>query len=342
MLFIVIHHFIVHAVFPESLDVTTPLSTSNISATIVNGFLFIAVNCFVLISGYYGIHLKGKSLINLYLTCALYGLLFYLLHLYVDNAHIGRSIIYNSLLIFSHGSWWFINAYVILMLMSPILNSAINSMNRRQHSLAIILLLFMQVYFGNFWQTDIYDNNGYHAFNFMLIYLVGQYLYRYVTLKWIDSHRWRHLGLYMICAICWAGLTIIDHIYPMEHWIECTYNNIFTLAGALFFFCFMLSFHFQSRFINWLAVSALAVYLAQDSSYSGAVVYNTAIRYSTLLGTTLMAKWVYILVISVAFFVIVLLVDKIRYYTFQWLFSWPITRKVICKCDKIFEVFEKK
>lgn len=340
MLFIVIHHFIVNAIFKECCleEEMISLTVTNISAIFVNGFLYIAVNCFVLISGYYGIHLKCKSLLNLYLTCALYGLIAYLIHLYVDDAHIGHSILYNSLFIFSHSKWWFVNAYVILLFLSPLLNTAIVNMNKRQLLFVILLLLVMQIYFGNFWQANGFDVKGYHAFNFVLIYVIGQYLHRYVSINEINCHRWANLGLYVICAFCWIGLTLLDQVYPLTHWSGWTYHNIFILGGALFFFCFMLSFHFQNRFVNWLATSVLSVYLVQDNAYLSTLIYGATTKYCSLLCVTLIAKWVYVVLISMSFFIIILLLDKIRYYTFKWFFGWSATKRMLYKCDKVFNV----
>ena len=57
MLFILLHHFIVHG----SEFVTAP----SVWLTIMNSFLVIAVDCFVLISGYFGIKAKWKGFIHL-------------------------------------------------------------------------------------------------------------------------------------------------------------------------------------------------------------------------------------------------------------------------------------
>ena len=64
MLFILLHHFIVHG----SEFVTAP----SVWLTIMNSFLVIAVDCFVLISGYFGIKAKWKGFIHLYVLCAFY------------------------------------------------------------------------------------------------------------------------------------------------------------------------------------------------------------------------------------------------------------------------------
>ena len=66
MFFIVLHHFIVHAAEPDLLYSTT-IDPSIAVGAILNGFLYMAVNCFILISGYFGIKFKLKGVVNLYL-----------------------------------------------------------------------------------------------------------------------------------------------------------------------------------------------------------------------------------------------------------------------------------
>lgn len=104
MFCIVFHHFLVHAVFPDSLDSDASLNSGNTISIITNGFLYIGVNCFILISGFYGVKLRWKNIASLFIACALYGVLGYLFHLWYNGSSIGKNLIYNSVFIFSHSS----------------------------------------------------------------------------------------------------------------------------------------------------------------------------------------------------------------------------------------------
>jgi len=72
MLMILVHHIVVHGLFPgfETGDLQRGLATS--FAMLVNGLLYVGASCFVLISGYYGIKFKWRGLLNLYLIVVFY------------------------------------------------------------------------------------------------------------------------------------------------------------------------------------------------------------------------------------------------------------------------------
>ncbi len=64
MFYIVLHHFIVHGLksagyWGEAI---------NIYSVISNSFIIVGVNCFVLISGYFGIQSSWKGFIHLYVA----------------------------------------------------------------------------------------------------------------------------------------------------------------------------------------------------------------------------------------------------------------------------------
>ena len=95
----------------------------------------------MLISGFFGIEFKFKGLYKLFVQCAFYGFLFYLLHLYFDKAKLGWSVIDNSLFVLSTPpGWWFIRVSVCMYLLSPILNKAIENINQLQFKILLIIL----------------------------------------------------------------------------------------------------------------------------------------------------------------------------------------------------------
>ena len=71
ILMISVHHYLLDVRYHCILDGNL-LQEGWQWAFVVNGFVFIGVNLFVLISGYYGIKFKWRGLINLFLFCAFY------------------------------------------------------------------------------------------------------------------------------------------------------------------------------------------------------------------------------------------------------------------------------
>ena len=331
MFFIMFHHFIIHSIFPDVVHSDSALDTGTAVATLTEGFLYIGVNCFVLISGYYQIRLRWRSIFNIFLVCAFYGLIEYFFHLWHDNANIGMGVINYSILILSHGNWWFIHCYVILMLLSPILNAAIKQLPQKQLFYIIICLTICQVYFGYFWQIPLYDTSGYHFLQFVYLYVIGSYLRRYTRPE--KRSRSKYFAVYAVCALIWGVLTCLGHKYDLtSFWWAFNYNNPILVIEAIAFFLLFQTFSFKSPVVNKLAAGTLAAYLLQDGVYSRSLWYDTAAR---LTATAIWpVKLLASLLFSVVFLIVVMYADQLRIRMTR-----PILDK-ISKLDKKYPLFD--
>ncbi len=266
MFLIVFQHCIHMCAFPEVWD-TSVMSVEVGVASVLLGLTYIGVNCFVLISGYYGIKLKLRSALNIYLICAIYALIGYLLHLYIDGAHVGMGLLNHSIFCISHSKLWFVKCYVGLMLLSPLINTAIEHMPQKTYKWVLMLLTILNVYFGFLWQDTMFNSDGYTIANFVYIYMIGGYISRYVDLEWIRKHRIGNASVYLATSLLWAGSILLQR-YIQTTWDEWGYNNPFTLIGAISFFMLFLSIpKFYNRWINWFATGTFAVYVVHSGDY---------------------------------------------------------------------------
>lgn len=235
--------------------------------------LYIGVNCFILISGYYGVKLRWKNLLSLFIACAIYGVVGYLFHIWYDGASIGKSLICNSLLLFSHSSWWYINCYLILLLVSPLLNAGIERMSKHQHQVTIVGLTICQIYFGYFWCQCMFDDGGYSFMQFLYMYIIGAYIHKYTTPS--KQKRNIYFWIYVICALIWGTISCLSHRYSIDDWWRpICYNNPIVVIAAVSFFLYFQTFTFTNKIINWLAPGTLAAYLIQDQYYFGSALYR--------------------------------------------------------------------
>lgn len=309
MFFIVFHHFLVHAVFPDSLDTDVSLNIGSILSIITNGFLYIGVNCFILISGYYGVKLRWRNLANLFIACAIYGLLGYLFHLWYDGASLGKSLIYNSVFIFSHSSWWYINCYIILLFVSPLLNAGISIMTKRQHLITIIGLTLCQVYFGYYWAQVMFDESGYSFMQFLYLYIIGAYIHKHIIIT--KDNRYAYLCIYIVSALIWGVLSCVGHSHAIEGWWKpVCYNNPIVILAAVAFFLFFQTFTFENKVINLLAPGTLAAYLIQDQYYFGHALYKQIHAITANLSPS--AGYAMAVIISIGFLLAAILIDKGR------------------------------
>lgn len=118
MLFVVILHFNRHGINPDILDMTGELTVLNLVGHFIESIAIVAVNVFVLISGYFGIKFKTKGVLRLYLVCFCWGLISYLLYCFLGHHPLDKAI-FGRFFAFTHNKWWFIIAYLYLYFAAP-------------------------------------------------------------------------------------------------------------------------------------------------------------------------------------------------------------------------------
>ena len=128
----------------------------------------VAVNCFILISGYWGIRFKLKSIITLFLQCLFYSIVTGLCVHYITGAHWD---IIKILLPISTNQWWFITTYIMLYLSAPLLNKAIE--NTKNLSYNILAFSLICVYFGYIFKNPN-NSSGHSYLQFVFIYIIGR------------------------------------------------------------------------------------------------------------------------------------------------------------------------
>lgn len=272
MFFIVFHHILVHGAYPELLEGGAAIASTDAKiALFLNGLFFPAVNIFILISGYFGISVSVKKFFHLYTFCGFYGMLDFLGRMAFLDVPFGRAFFSATFLPFTHNCYWFIPCYFVLFLLSPIFNKFIRETSKRDYVIVLGLLSIVTLYVGFFWRRG--DNpNGYTSIQLAYMYFIGGGIKRFFDFRKNFKYRYCFLSCYLISAVCWTVMGLIQ-----QHWVPFCYNNPFIITGAIGFFGFVMTFNFKSKPVNWLASSALAVYLIQ-SSHTGELLYR-AIKY---------------------------------------------------------------
>lgn len=234
-----------------------------ITRTFIQSVTCIGVDCFILISGYFGIRPKLSSLFNLYTL-----LVFFYLGGYLATCLLGndtlllRGVIYN-LLAFSRENW-FIQCYLFLLLLSPLLNKFTESISSKGLLYYIGAFTCSAFYFGCYKDsTYFYFNQGYSITTFMLIYLIGRCL-RLAGAKWFKS-----FSIYLL-SITWFTITIVIMMVrllePSREDAYLSYCSPLLLASSVILFLMFLRIHIRSKIINYIASSCLAVFILHTSS----------------------------------------------------------------------------
>lgn len=134
MLMIVLGHFMLiyelwnGSDFIGRSDITNP--ASSFLYVILFGFCVVAVNVFILISGYYSIHLTRKSFLSYYFLCIFYNAAVFLVdYIVLDNYSLKALV---KVILVDKTVNWFFRAYFWLMLLAPLLNKAIEVLSLRE------------------------------------------------------------------------------------------------------------------------------------------------------------------------------------------------------------------
>lgn len=279
----------------------------------------VCVNCFLIISGWFGIKLKFKSIWKMY-TLLLFIYVPFQLATTIYTGSFSFMQLADNLLVFTRESY-FVQCYMMLMFLSPIINSFFEKYGKK--SLYLVFTLWgIEAFMGNVrGNISLGINEGYSVIHFVIMYMLARTtaLYKEELLK-VKRYKWV-IG-YFLCA----GLVCVIHLTGYTH--TWAYSNpIIVIESFCLFFPFLYKPFYNSR-VNWLAGSAFAVY----------IIHTTAPVINVLRETDIwllhnLHYWIYLpayLLLCVIVFLACIFYDKCR----EWV-TKPFT-------DKIYNVLNVK
>ena len=241
-----------------------------------------AVNCFVLISGYFlcTSPFRLGKLVFTWIQAAFYSVGIYLV---MSLAHVGgmqfslKELIKCTLVV-TMDRYWFVTDYILLYCLFPILNHAIRSMNQKQHflSCAVLLLIFSVVpnimYVIDFSGT----NNGYSLTWFCILYLIAAYFRLYVP-KRIKHQKWMFSAYVVLALTICAERFVAYYVTPFIFGrvaltsLFYSYNSIVAVPCALALFQTFRGLEMKSgksaACIRLIAPLTFAVYLIHEQDH---------------------------------------------------------------------------
>ena len=327
MVFIVMHHIISSVIAP---------GFSNKGFACIDVIFHTAVIIFVLISGYFGINLRIKVLINLILQVTFYSLLLTLIGVYVFS--LGSSIdVIKSLLPISGNYYWFITVYVELLLLSPFVNKLLVNLSNRQYKSLVLILASLIFWFGLLRKTNI-AIDGKNIVYFIFIYIVGGGIRR-ISLTDESSkfltNRFHFFILLLSLMVLGGGYFLPDTHSLFIHFMAYTYvyNSPFLLLMSISIFCLFRNLSFKNRWINYMASSSLAIYLIHEHPLMREVIYVQP--FMKLIHLNPYFLFVIVIAFAIIVSVICMLMDKVRVFLFS-LIDKPIsffTNKIESKIE---------
>ena len=302
----------------------------NIYISLLMPIICIHVNLFVLISGYFGISLKIKTLYVLWVATFFYALINIFVDTYLQlDILSNKSILYQLLFPLSNCYWWFIKVYVLLVFCSPLLNHIIENLkNKKQWYKVLSIIFILNFYFSFLHKSDFIGGGGYDLINFITLYFIG----RYISIVGVNIKRQKIvfvIGAFILLKTLLLALGYYNEEIKSYLFLNA-YNNPINIIYASFVFLFFASLKIKSKFINSIGSSALAVYLLTDHVVIRNFFRNLFNEYFHYIESyNQIIVFIILIVFTLILFFASILIDKGRIFLFK-----PLDRFVLNKIEQ--------
>lgn len=283
------------------------------------------VNIFVLISGWFGIRASVKGFCNLIFQVVFISLIAYLVMLGLGLTDL-RSLPHGIFII------WFVWAYLLLYILSPMLNYFVAQATKRQYKVLLIAFFVFQTCCGWVYPFNNGFDNGYSTFSFIFLYLVAQYIHKYhydenikkVPVVWSLAEGG---GIYLlISALLALSSLAVRYCNPMGlgEWMDLkirNYINPLVIFNSIVLMVMFANINInKSKIINHLAASSFAVILFHTSPFIKEQIYyrRSAELFETYNGVGYIGR---MLLFVFFFYVMAVLIDQLRILCWKWLWS---------------------
>ena len=297
-------------------------SFNNHLAWLLESLCIVAVNCYVLISGYFSIDSKfnSKRIIDIWLKVLFYSILIGCFMFMFCNTPLSIINIINCFFPVFTKTYWFITVYICLCFFSPFLNILIKNLTKEKYRLLIILCFILFCLIPTFVPSEfmIDLNGGTGIVWFCFLYLFAAYIRLYG--KNIKKRK-NYLIFYLIsCLILFLAREFILYLFPKiglnALFFEklYNYNTIFVFISSLCLFYYFNNLFIKKQktkdLIKCIAPYTLAVYLIHEHPLFISTLYNNIFHINELINS----NYIFLVIIldAVLLYIFCILIDKAR------------------------------
>lgn len=273
---VILHYLVKGAVAEDFMGSSTPVTYF---AWLLEAFCLVAVNCYVLISGYFLSESEWKPgrVVSLLCQVLFYSLLIpvVLIILGVISANdisLYEWVTYAFPINTEH--YWFATAYLMMYLFAPLLAEGIRRMDQKQLQIVTgLLLFFVSIVKSVVPVVFATDRFGYDFGWFLCLFVLAGYIRRF-GVPWLEKKSHAVLLYVLASTASWvvsmACRMYADQVTALGFYADTlyTYNHIFCLTGAISLFYVFKNSEIKagkaSEFICKLAPYTFGVYLLHE------------------------------------------------------------------------------
>lgn len=214
MFLVVVSHYIYHGIktrpeLQDYLTLKTFLGGGNfVSMEALYLFSCVAVNCFVMISGYFLIEktsYRWRGILKIWIEVFFYSVIFLIATYVTGRAVATTDVLYSVFPIYGQ-QYWFMTYYFGLMLLAPIIARAMASLSEKQYRIVLLILfgLNFQYLYG-----DVYGGFA-SVMWFSFLFMTGGYFNKFGCPDWVNHHKGvLLLGIWLILLLMAIGLNLV-------------------------------------------------------------------------------------------------------------------------------------
>lgn len=273
----------------------------------VESLTIVGVNCFTMISGYFSIRLRARSMARFLGVALFYPVVITVVYGCIRPDRFSWMNLGEACMILSHNDLWYVPAYFCLCLLAPFLNAGCDRLDTRRLAAVWWVFLLYNIWCGWYWGGK-FNPTGYTVVQLVLVYLAGRLFARFAP-PGADPRRRllpRWIALYLVAA---AGVMATALYLPSAK--AFAYNSPLVMIESIALFGVFTSLRFTSRAVNMLASGAFAVYLVHKNPIVWVNLFKPVVIFLwsvlSLTGFTIAA-----ITIAVATYMAVALFDWLR------------------------------
>lgn len=311
----------------------------------IETIILVHVNSFILLTGYFQSKSKRKFSKILSINNQVWFYRIFIMLLLVAIGWISLphgSDLLNTISPIDY-NYWYICCYLILYLISPILNKVIDNCSEKELRNIIILLFIIFSVLSTF-TVDKFPNanTGRSLSTFILLYFIGGYLNHYpigdsYILKKMSNSAKRvlYLFLFLICATI-SLLSMVSYndfisfgtlgkkIGGILGFIHISYASPIVILQSVFYLLFFGTFKFKSKIVNIISGTSLGIYIISENPYLRSVFYDKIKITSINLVTY--KSILYVFLLSIGIFIFCTIIELIRKFLFKIVYNSKIAK----------------
>ncbi len=280
MMMVVVLHFLDKGGQLTDFTYAGAFTAKDVVAWILEAFCIVAVNLYMLLSGYLlcESRFKVSNLLLLVARVWLYSVIvgFIGISLGLPNEPVDTYFKLRLLLPISMATYWFMTAYVFFYLLVPVLGIAARSMDKKQLQIVLGGLIFFRCIIKSVVPAQLSaDVGGMDAMWYIILFFTAVYIRKYVKkveLPWV--------GYIATALLVFGEAYALRHVFlktgSMSYIVKISYayNHIFVLAASVFLFVAFLQLKVPEKSgkkFAFLGKYSLGVYLLHE---------NLSVRYA--------------------------------------------------------------